>query len=69
MKLLPFQDMIRSIYGYALCKQDKYAEALKVLSWLLKPENKQFVTNFTADETDLLSSLCADIGRMNVNQW
>ena len=68
-KELPFQDLIRSIYGYILSKQEKYAEANKVWNWFFKSENKPFIKNFNGADINLLRSLRNNINRMYVNQW
>lgn len=66
---IPFQDLIRNIYGYTLCKQGRYSEANKVWDWFFKAENKSLIKNFSKSEVNLLDSLRKNINRRDVDQW
>ena len=64
-----FQDVIRSVYGQALGKQNRLFEANRVLGWFFKQENKQFIKNLSSDDIGLLTSLHANINRMWGRNW
>ena len=62
-----FQDVICSIYGQALGKQNRFFESNRVFSWFVT--HKKFITNLDQEEINLLTSLHANINRMWAKNW
>ncbi len=57
---------VRNIYGYALWKCKKYAEAKQILSQFTEEENEKFKKNDSSDENDLLKDLHKNIRLISV---